>query len=226
MSKRDRKAMTREQGAARMREGIKPHAKGPRGPIVDHTVTQSFRNLLMQIDPDPDREGLHETPERMAKAWEEWCSGYHVDTTKLLKCFKDGSEKYDEMVFVGNIPFYSHCEHHLAPFFGVAHVAYMPGERGVVGLSKIPRLVDAFARRLTVQERITTQVADTLHKVVKAKGVGVVMQARHMCVESRGVQKPGTITTTSAVRGLFRKASDVKSEFHRLIGLQTGVHLG
>lgn len=209
---------------------MKRNRKTPRPQEIDDdpdfTMEGGFRRLLSQLDPDPDREGLHETPERMTLAWQEWCEGYNIDTDKLLKCFKDGSEKYDEMVFVGNIPFYSHCEHHLAPFFGVAHVAYMPGDRGVVGLSKIPRLVDAFAKRLTVQERITTLVADTLYKVVKARGVGVVLQARHMCVESRGVNKPGTITTTSAVRGIFQKKSDIKSEFHRLIGLQSGVHLG
>lgn len=190
------------------------------------TIRDGFRDLLRQLDPDPDREGLQETPNRMQLAWQEWCEGYNIDTTRLLKCFKDGSERYDEMVVVANIPFYSHCEHHLAPFFGVAHVGYIPGKKGVVGLSKIPRLVDAFARRLTVQERITTQVADTLYKTIDARGVGVVMQARHMCVESRGVQKPGTITTTSSVLGLFREKADVKAEFHRLIEMQKGVGLG
>jgi hypothetical protein len=114
--------------------------------------TDAIRSLIRQVDPDPDREGLEETPGRYCAALQEWTSGYHVDTDKLLKTFADGGEKYDEMVFVGSIPFYSMCEHHLATFFGVAHVAYIPSTR-IVGLSKIPRLVDAFARRLSVQER-------------------------------------------------------------------------
>lgn len=204
----------------------KRNRKPPKPQETDFDITHCFRSLLRQLDPDPDREGLNETPLRMYQAWQEWCQGYHVDIGSMMKCFKDGSEKYDEMVFVGDIPFYSHCEHHLAPFFGVAHVAYMPGKNGVVGLSKIPRLVDAFAQRLTIQERITTMVADTLHAVVKARGVGVVLQARHMCVESRGIHKPGTLTTTSAVRGIFKDKPDIKSEFHRLIALQKGVSLG
>jgi GTP cyclohydrolase I len=182
--------------------------------------------LLQFLEPKPDREGLRETPARVVKAWAHWTSGYDVDTDALLKCFSDGAEKYDEMVFVGSIPFYSHCEHHLAPFFGVAHVGYIPGDCGIVGLSKIPRLVDAFARRLSVQERITTQVADTMERVLKPKGVGVLLQARHMCVESRGVSKPGTITTTSALRGILKEHADARSEFLKLVQLQRGAGLG
>lgn len=181
--------------------------------------------FLERLDPQPDREGLKETPDRFLKAWKFWTSGYGVDTEGLLKTFGDGGEKYDEMVFVGAIPFYSQCEHHLAPFFGVAHVAYIPTGR-VVGLSKIPRLVDAFARRLSVQERITVQVADTIEHVLKPKGVGVLLQARHMCMESRGVCKPGAITTTSALRGILKDEADARAEFMMMVSNAKGVGLG
>ncbi len=178
--------------------------------------------LLKQLDPDPSREGLRETPSRYRRALQEMTEGYHVDTTKLLKVFKDGGENYDEMVFVGAIPFYSMCEHHLVPFFGVAHVGYLPFKGRIVGLSKIPRLVDAFAKRFTVQERITTMVADTIEKVLTAKGVAVQLQARHMCMEMRGVAKPGAVTTTQALRGLLKKP-DAKAEFQMMVAQAKGV---
>lgn len=183
------------------------------------------RALLQQIEPDPGREGLHETPARYYKALREWTCGYHVNVEALLKTFNDGADSYDEMVFVGAIPFYSTCEHHLAPFFGVAHVGYIPNG-SIVGLSKLPRLVDAFARRLSVQERITTQVADTMVKVLKPKGVGVVLQARHMCMESRGINRPGTVTTTAAMRGLLKSAAEPRAEFYKMIDQAKGVGLG
>lgn len=185
----------------------------------------NIRELLRQLDPAPDREGLAETPKRYAAAWQEWTAGYHVDTEALLKTFEDGADSYDEMVFVGGIPFYSQCEHHLAPFFGVAHVGYLPSGR-IVGLSKLPRLVDAFARRLSVQERITTQVADTMMKVLTPKGVGVVLQARHMCMESRGINRPGCVTTTAAMRGLHKDSPQVRAEFYKMIDQAKGVGLG
>lgn len=183
------------------------------------------RQLLTLLDPDPERQGLKETPERVLKAWEEWTKGYHVVPETLLKTFEDGANGYDEMVFVGCIPFYSTCEHHLAPFFGVAHVAYIPHGR-IVGLSKLPRLVDAFARRLSVQERITTQVADTIEKCLIAKGVGVVLQARHFCMESRGINRPGTVTTTSALRGFIKEQPSTRAEFYKLIDNAKGYNLG
>lgn len=179
--------------------------------------------FLGALDPHPDREGLKDTPDRFLKAWAFWTSGHEVDTDKLLKTFGDGGERYDEMVFVGAIPFYSQCEHHLAPFFGVAHVAYIPGDGRVVGLSKIPRLVDAFARRLSVQERITVQVADTIERVLKPKGVGVLLQARHMCMESRGVCKPGAVTTTSALRGILKDEADARAEFMMMVSNARGL---
>jgi GTP cyclohydrolase I len=185
----------------------------------------AVRSLIEQVEPDPNREGLHDTPKRYCAALQEWTAGYSVDTAALLKTFKDGADSYDEMVFVGAIPFYSTCEHHLAPFFGVAHVGYIPSGK-IVGLSKLPRLVDAFARRLSVQERITTQVADTIDKVLKPRGVGVVLQARHMCMESRGINRPGTVTTTAALRGKLKTESDARAEFYKMIDQAKGVGIG
>lgn len=194
---------------------------------VDETTREeeAIRTLLGDLDPNPKREGLKDTPKRVLKAWEHWTSGNRIDPEALLKTFEDGAASYDEMVFVGAIPFYSTCEHHLAPFFGVAHVAYIPNGR-IVGLSKIPRLVDAFARRLSVQERITTQVADTMQNVLMPAGVAVVMQARHMCMESRGVSKPGAVTTTAAMRGVFKDKPHAKAEFYQMIANAKGVGLG
>jgi GTP cyclohydrolase I len=176
---------------------------------------------LRTLDPRPDREGMRETPERVAAAWAHWTSGYAVNVAALLKTFDDGGEGYDEMVFVGSIPFYSHCEHHFAPFFGLAHVAYIP-DRRILGLSKIPRIVDAFSRRFSVQERITTQIAETLDAHLKPIGVGVVLQARHLCIESRGVAKHGTITQTTAVRGALKDKPEARAEFFKNIDMQRG----
>lgn len=183
------------------------------------TMEQLLEELIVRTDANPTREGLRETPARMAKAWRQWFSGYEVTDDaipKLLKDFEDGSEGYDAMVLETDIPVYSHCEHHLAPFFGVAHVAYIPHRR-VVGLSKLVRVVDVFARRLQVQERLTTQIADCLNDHLKPRGVGVVMHCRHMCMESRGVQRSGVITTTSAVRGALDKEPSARAEFIGLI---------
>lgn len=169
---------------------------------------------LQFIGEDSAREGLAETPARVAKAWQFWCKGYNEDPADILKTFEDGSEKVDEMVMVRDIPFYTHCEHHMAPFFGRATVAYIPDGR-IVGLSKINRLVDCFARRLQVQERLTTQVADALMEHLKPKGVGVIMTARHMCMESRGVCQQGHSTVTSALRGVMSDGT-VRQEFLHL----------
>lgn len=177
-----------------------------------------FTRLLEQLGEDPTREGLRETPSRVARAWAEWTSGYGQDPAAVLKCFEDGSENYDEMVFQGNIVFHSLCEHHLAPFFGVAHIAYIPSGR-VVGLSKLTRLVDIFARRLQVQERMTRQIAEALNEHLDPLGVAVVLRARHHCMESRGVRKIGTHTSTSAVLGVFKDKPEVRAEFFSLAGL-------
>lgn len=171
-----------------------------------------FVRLLQFVGEDPKREGLLETPKRMAKAWQFWCSGYGGDPRVILKTFTDGAEKYDGMLWVKDIPFYSQCEHHLAPFFGVCSVAYIPNKR-IVGLSKFARLVDAFARRLQVQERLTTQIAGAIQEVLQPKGVGVWMQARHLCMESRGVCKQGSSTTTSCLLGAMRDEPETRAEF-------------
>lgn len=174
------------------------------------------RRMLDMIDPDPDRGGLKETPGRVVKAWKEWFKGYDQDPKDILKTFKDGAEGCDQLVLVKDIPVYSHCEHHMAPFFGVAHVGYIPKQR-IVGLSKLNRVVDIFARRLQVQERLTNQIADALNDVLQPKGVGVVVECRHFCVESRGVSQQGTSTITSALRGCVLKEQDCREEFMQLV---------
>ena len=177
----------------------------------DESATDIVTRLLQYIGEDPNREGLWETPDRVMKAWKEWTSGYELDASKVFKCFLDGGEKYDEMVVVKDLPFYSHCEHHLAPFFGTATIAYLPDQR-VVGLSKLGRVLNVYAKRLQVQERLTVQVADAIQDNLKPKGVGVLVKARHLCMESRGLATQGHITITSALRGIFLE-SDVRQEF-------------
>ena len=181
-----------------------------------------IREVLFQIGDQPKREGLTETPTRVAKAWDTWFSGYGQDPASILKTFEDGAEGVDEMVIEVDIPFYTHCEHHMAPFFGLASVAYIPNGR-VVGLSKMNRLVDLFARRLQVQERLTNQVADALWDNLRPKGVGVLLRARHMCVESRGVQHRGCSTTTSALRGAIKDEPDARQEFLMLAKTNTPI---
>lgn len=166
--------------------------------------------LLQFVGEDPAREGLKETPRRVVKAWEQWCAGYNVEPGEVLKVFQDGAERCDEMVVVEHIPIYSHCEHHLAPIFGHATIGYVPNRR-IVGLSKLNRLAQVFARRLQVQERMTNQIADALMEHLKPLGCGVVIRARHMCMESRGV-KQNSLTTTSALRGVFTDGT-VRAEF-------------
>lgn len=180
--------------------------------------TLAAGELLKGIGEDIDREGLHDTPARVAKAWGEWTRGYQSNLDDILKTFEDGANGYDEMVIETSIPVYSKCEHHMADIFGVAHVGYIPSGR-IVGLSKIVRLVEHFARRLQVQERLTVQIADTLQKTLDAKGVGVVLQCRHMCMESRGINRPGVITTTSCLRGAIKNDAAARSEFLSMIDI-------
>jgi GTP cyclohydrolase I len=168
--------------------------------------------LLQELGLDPDRGGLVETPERVIKAWREWTSGYRVNPGALLKTFEDGAENVDEMVLVGPIEFYSHCEHHLAPFFGQAWIGYIPKGK-IVGLSKLARVTDAFAKRLQVQERLTTQIADCIEAELDPMGVGVVLKAKHMCMCSRGVGKQAAETVTSAMRGVLRHGLAARAEF-------------
>lgn len=175
--------------------------------IEDHIV-----RLLQFVGDDPSRGGLLETPHRVAKAWQHWCSGYGKDPAKVLKVFEDGAEGCDEMVVVRDIPFYSKCEHHLADIFGTATIAYVPDGK-IVGLSKLNRVLDLYARRLQVQERLTAQVADALMEHLAPKGAGVVIKARHMCMESRGVCQQGHHTVTSALRGVFKDQPETRAEF-------------
>lgn len=171
-----------------------------------------FIRLLQFVGEDPTRGGLIETPDRAAKAWQSWTSGYQQDPEDVLKVFTDGAESYDQMVCVKGIPVYSHCEHHLAPIFGVAHVAYIPNGK-IVGLSKLNRLVDVFARRLQVQERLTSQIANTLQEFLQPLGAAVCLECRHLCMESRGIRQQGHTTITTALTGEFKENPAVKQEF-------------
>lgn len=176
------------------------------------------RHLLQSVEPGNGielREGLHETPNRVAKAWDHWTSGYSLKAEDILKVFKDGGEKYDEMVLVKDIPLYSKCEHHLADIFGTASVAYIPNG-AIVGLSKLSRLVDMHARRLQVQERLTNDIAEDLWRCLNPLGVGVVIRARHMCMESRGICQQGHHTVTVALRGAFKDQPAARAEFMAL----------
>lgn len=185
--------------------------------LNDNYAPDLIRKFLQVNGIDPgEREGLKETPTRVANAWQFWLSGYQQDPLEVLKTFEDGASGVDEMVFQGTIPFWSNCEHHMVPFFGIAHVGYLPGGK-IVGLSKIARLIDVFARRLQVQERLTQQVADVMHKGLRPLGVGVVLQARHCCMESRGIQKIGSVTTTSALLGALKTKPEARAEFMSMV---------
>ncbi len=174
-------------------------------------IEEGVRLILEGIGEDPDREGLQKTPARVARMYEECCAGLYEDPAVHFETTFD--EHHEELVIVHDIPFYSLCEHHLAPFFGKAHVAYIPASDGrICGISKLARLVDVFARRPQVQERLTSQVADTLVKELHPQGVLVVMEAEHLCMSMRGVKKAGAKTTTSATRGVFRKNAATKAE--------------
>ena len=173
-------------------------------------VVKKFLSLLGD---NPSREGLKETPRRVLDAWQFWCSGYDQDPADVLKTFEDGAEAYDQLIFQAGIPTWSHCEHHAAMFWGTTHIAYVPNGR-IIGLSKLSKLVEIFARRLQVQERLCNQVADALmDSGLNPKGVGVVMQMRHACMESRGIQKVGTVTMTSALRGCIKNEPECRAEF-------------
>lgn len=176
------------------------------------------RNILIEIGEDPNREGLLATPKRVAEAYEFLTAGYQKDIDEVLNnaIF---TEKYDEMVLVKNIDFYSMCEHHMLPFYGKVHVAYIPNGK-IVGLSKIPRIVEVFARRLQVQERMTQQIADTLEKYLQPVGVAVVTEAFHMCMMMRGVEKQNSSATTSAMHGVFKEDAKTRNEFINLVGIK------
>jgi GTP cyclohydrolase IA len=178
-------------------------------------VADSIRGILADLGEDPSREGLEKTPARVAKSYRFLTQGYHQDVDKILNGALY-SVSYDEMVIVKDIEIFSLCEHHLLPFFGRCHVAYVPTDK-VIGLSKIPRLVDMFSRRLQVQERLTTQIADVIMNKIRPQGVGVVIEARHLCMIMRGVEKQNSVAVTSSMLGSFRDCEQTRAEFLRLI---------
>lgn len=179
-------------------------------------LEEIVRRLLRELGEDPEREGLRRTPHRVAKAYGFLTGGYDQDIGAVVN---DAvfTETYSEMVIVKDIDFYSLCEHHMIPFFGRAHVAYIPNGK-IIGLSKLPRIVEVFSRRLQVQERLTQQIAETLYTALNPLGVGVVIEARHMCMMMRGVQKQNSVATTSAMLGVFRDDVKTRQEFLSLIG--------
>lgn len=181
---------------------------------------KSITNIIRLIGEDPEREGLEKTPERVYKAHQFMFGGYNEDPHAILRSALFESSN-DEMVVVKDIEFYSMCEHHMLPILGHAHVGYIPNGK-VVGLSKIPRVVDVFARRLQIQEQLTEQIADAIMETINPKGVGVVIQARHMCMEMRGVEKINSTATSSALRGLFKKDNKTRAEFLNLINAPAG----
>ena len=178
-------------------------------------IESHFHDILADLGENPNREGLKKTPHRVAKALRELTSGYRVDVDAMINNALF-TEIYDEMVLVRDITFYSMCEHHMLPFFGRAHVAYLPNKK-IVGLSKIPKLVEIFARRLQVQERLTLQIANTLNEKLKPRGVAVVLEARHLCMEMRGAESHLSPTTTSCMLGIFQKDARTRKEFLDLL---------
>jgi GTP cyclohydrolase I len=181
---------------------------------ITDDIKEKYVSIIDSIGEDAKRQGLLNTPERAAKAMQFLTHGYHLDAEEVLRSALF-DEDYSEMVIVKDIELYSLCEHHMLPFFGKAHIAYIPNGQ-IVGLSKIPRIVDIFARRLQVQERLTDQIVNTINKVLKPQGVAVVIEAAHMCMMMRGVQKQNSVTTTSAFRGTF-KNNETRNEFLKLI---------
>ncbi len=205
--------LVRDDDGERIRHltGLEPNA------VIDKDkIEVAVRMILEAIGDDPDREGILETPARVARAYEEIFAGMHVDPKDVISVvFEEG---HDEMVLQRDIPFHSMCEHHLVPFVGRAHVAYIPNEKGqITGLSKLARLVDIVAKRPGLQERVTTQIADALEAALDPRGVLVVVEARHFCMEMRGIRKPGAETVTSTVRGIFRDDQRTRAEAMSLI---------
>ncbi|HKX64152.1 MAG TPA: GTP cyclohydrolase I FolE, partial [Rhizomicrobium sp.] len=193
-----------------------PMNKTSRKPTREE-AEQAVHTLLRWAGDDPSREGLADTPARVAKAFEEWFSGYGQDPEEYLTRTFEEIEGYDDMVILRDIRFESHCEHHLAPIIGRVHVGYLPTKR-VVGISKLARVVETYARRLQVQEKMNAQIANTIEKVLQPKGVAVVIEAAHQCMTTRGVHKTGVTMVTSTMLGAFRDNSDTRREFLNIIG--------
>jgi GTP cyclohydrolase I len=186
------------------------------------TDEELIRELLLRLGEDVNREGLRETPARVMRAWRFWMSGYQQNVDDVVKLFVEEDGVPDELIFQAGVPIYSHCSHHMTPIFGTACIGYIPAGRAIIGLSKLSRIVDIFARRLTVQEKLCSQIAQALQDVLQPRGVGVVIRARHLCMESRGVQRQGTITTTSALRGCVKSEPDCRAEFMALVNSSNG----
>lgn len=184
-------------------------------PVDKDKIEKAFQLILEALGEDVNREGIVQTPRRVARMYEEIFSGMNVDPKEMLDV--SFNEYHDELILVKDIPIYSMCEHHFLPFYGWAHVAYIPKGGKVVGISKLARVVEAYARRPQLQERLTSQIADCIFSTLKPMGVGVVIQAEHMCMTMRGVKKPGSLTITSAVRGIFETRPETRAELFALI---------
>ena len=195
---------------------IRKETNKPRRPSR-RKAEEAIETLLLWAGEDPRREGLLDTPKRVAAAYEDWFSGYREDPLRFLERTFEEVEGYDEMIVLRDISFESHCEHHMAPIIGVAHVGYLPSNK-VVGISKLARVVDTFARRFQVQEKMTAQIANCIRDVLKPRGVGVVIDATHQCMTTRGVHKAGVSMVTSQMLGAFRKDARTRAEFLRMIG--------
>lgn len=201
-------------------DGFSGHPNSEEAAPTQSQIEKSFRDVLRWIGEDPDRDGLRETPNRLARAFQEYFSGYRQDPEQILQKTFEETDGYDEMVVLRGIPFESHCEHHVAPIIGRAWVAYVPNRR-VVGISKIARVVEAYAKRLQIQERLTAQVANTIEKVLKPQGVAVVIKAAHHCMSSRGVHMHGTDLVTSHMLGCFRENPMTRQEFISMVNSST-----
>ena len=215
--------MTQISSAPTTGEGEHPAPREERG-VEQRTADamQHVRGLLEFIGEDPNREGLHGTPRRVVGALEEYFRGYQEDPGQYLSRTFTDTNRYSELVLVSDIEVYSHCEHHMVPFVGKAHVAYIPDGR-MVGISKLARVVDVFAKRLQVQERLTAQIADAIQDVLQPQGVGVILKCQHFCMCYRGVKKPGSWTTTSKLHGSFLKSAASRMELFTLIGMKQAV---
>ena len=185
---------------------------------TEKEIHEAVRKLLLWAGDDPDREGLVGTPDRVARAYKEFLAGYEQDPEEILRTTFEEVEGYDEMVLVKDIGVESHCEHHMVPIIGRAHIAYIPNNR-VVGISKLARVVDIFAKRLQIQEKMTAQIANSIENVLKPKGIAVVIDASHQCMTTRGVNKPESSTVTSAMRGVFKDNPRTRNEFLSFINL-------
>ncbi len=185
---------------------------------TEKEIHEAVRKLLLWAGDDPDREGLVGTPDRVARAYKEFFAGYEQDPEEILRTTFEEVEGYDEMVLVKDIGVESHCEHHMVPIIGRAHIAYIPNNR-VVGISKLARVVDIFAKRLQIQEKMTAQIANAIENVLKPKGIAVVIDASHQCMTTRGVNKPESSTVTSAMRGIFKDNPRTRNEFLSFINL-------